>query len=290
VAREDLTVHAEWYYKRDHKVHGPFTAAEMLRLAADASVLPQDFVSNAPGGPWTRLAFCEEELAGLVPSAAPCDSPAAVPPRPGEVETGIERHGARSEAESTVAAPPSHSDQLRERNVSRRRTAGWTRGSLTRRSLEWLSQYRVVVAGLAVIVLINIAVLAFSPRDLTNERYQTVVEVWSRTQQLAQSSASADEWRLLSSEAHARLDPLIAEWEKNADVRRQVDQHLLWMCRDYLMPTIQSCVVISQQQAPAQKPSELSASFRTRIEKCEYHLRKHFDAIERIVSQERRRR
>src|SRR5262245_26471550 len=65
----------------------------MLALAAEARMLPQDLVSHGASGPWTRLAFCHEELVRLASLEAPPFTPSQKAP---EVSPGPQQKSNRS--------------------------------------------------------------------------------------------------------------------------------------------------------------------------------------------------
>ena len=250
----------EWYYKSRHEIHGPCPAAELLRLAADAQVLPQDLVRNGRDGPRVRFAYCEDELKQLAAAEERPDRASAGPHGPSGDEASVSSSpgGKETEGEKTASRPTAQRPPQRGTPV-----AGVLRDS-------W-----GIAAAAVLLVTVNWFVLTRPQVDKTAERYSTVLLIYERAGQL-ETNGSAEQWQEFARDAHERLDPIVADLQKHADVSEPIDQHVLWMGRDYLLPLIDDLAVISKT------PQATLPTLRSRVEEAKAEFQNHAGAIERI--------
>lgn len=117
---------------------------------------------------------------------------------------------------------------------------------------------------LALVMILSYFMIAAQGR---NREFKIIQSTHQEFLILQQKGASANDWDRFKENTHAKIDPVITYLEANARRNTPQLQHMLWACRDYLYPMLDSA---QTERSPDQR------KFETHLEAAEQIINKNW--------------
>jgi hypothetical protein len=187
----------EWYYRLDGRAHGALTLAALVDLIGTSGDTAQEVVvRHGAEGAWIPFNSLPGMAATLTPTIAIC------------------RRGDQSTGKARLANSAVHT---RARSIR-----------------QFIRDNRDLAIGVAVWVLINVAILvAWTQSYATERKYiATLRSLEAKAKALQGHDASGQDWAAFRAHVKQTLAPIVADLNKRASASKPICQHLLWVARD----------------------------------------------------------
>jgi hypothetical protein len=132
---------------------------------------------------------------------------------------------------------------------------------------KWVAGHLTEAMALVAIVVVNAVILFVSANGFGRERQilAKFESIWDSVRDFSSDETLSEEWRSFADSAIQELEPLVAELQRSANVRRPARQALLFAGRDGLLK-------ILREQSPMAMNSEIGTQIEVRLQQAHRSL------------------